>query len=251
MSTIVLTDQGVKLELDGCKMGGLLNTTDCSEQSPPGHRKETSEKVNRRDEAAELATDEQLLANYVAGDDACFASLVDRYSRELYPFLVRYVRDTAMAEDVIQETFLQVHQSAASFDVGRRFRPWLFTIAVNKARDQLRSRVRKREVSLSISSPANGDESVSYLDFLSDAAAVPSQGLETVECRDRVRAIIADMPANLREVLVLGYYHHFPYKEMAEILAIPLGTVKSRLHAAVSCFAAGFKRAEQGEATTQ
>lgn len=246
-----MTDRGVKLELGRCRLAGLQQTTDSCEQSPLGERKETSEKVNRRDEAAELTTDEQLLARYVAGDDASFVSLVERYSRELYPFLVRYVRDTAMAEDVVQETFLQVHQSAASFDVGRRFRPWLFTIAVNKARDHLRSRVRKREVSLSIPSPTDGDESVSYLDFLSDEAAIPSESLESAECREMVREIISNMPANLREVLVLGYYHRFPYKDMAEILAIPLGTVKSRLHAAVSCFATGYKRAEQGEATTQ
>lgn len=230
-------------------MARLAHTAAFGEPSSPVARKETSEKVNRRDDSAEFATDEQLLARYVAGDDSGFALLVERYSRELYPFLVRYVRDTAMAEDVVQETFLQVHQSAASFDSGRRFRPWLFTIAVNKARDHLRSRVRKREIPLSIPSPADGDETVSYLDFLSDPAAAPSLGLESEECRELVQEIIAKMPANLREVLVLGYYHRFPYKEMAEILAIPLGTVKSRLHAAVSCFAAAFKRAEQGEAT--
>src|ERR687896_672992 len=79
-------------------------------------------------------TDEQLLGDYRAGDKQSFATLVARYQRELFHFLVRFLGDRAAAEDVFQETFLQVHQSAEQFDLSRRFRPWLFTISANKAR---------------------------------------------------------------------------------------------------------------------
>src|SRR5687767_2162997 len=92
----------------------------------------------------EEPADEQLLAEYRAGDKTKFAVLVLRYQRELYHFLVRFLGDRAAAEDVFQETFLQVHQSADQFDPSRRFRPWLFTIAANKARDLIRFQQPRR-----------------------------------------------------------------------------------------------------------
>src|ERR1700744_4557714 len=70
-------------------------------------------------------TDEQLMADYRQGDRQSFAELLRRYERELFHFLVRFLGDRAAAEDVFQETFLQIHQSADQFDPSRRFRPWL------------------------------------------------------------------------------------------------------------------------------
>ena len=80
-------------------------------------------------------TDENLLAEHLAGDPTAFRELTERYSRELIHFLTRFLGSRAAAEDVFQETFLQVHTSAETFDGARRFKPWLFTIAANKARD--------------------------------------------------------------------------------------------------------------------
>jgi len=144
---------------------------------------------------------------------------------------------------------LQVHHSAPSFDPSRRFRPWLFTIAVNKARDHLRSRGRRREVSLSMAASSSTDDSVSYLDFIFDDHSAPSDTLEEDERRVAVQEIVSTMPDHLREVLVLGYYHRFPYRRIAEVLGIPLGTVKSRLHAAVAHFATCYRQAldEEGD----
>jgi len=87
-------------------------------------------------------SDEQLLLRYTQGNSEAFEQLVRRYRRTLYSFLARFTGDPALAEDVFQETFLQVHLSAGGFDVSRRLKPWLFTIAANKARDALRSRFR-------------------------------------------------------------------------------------------------------------
>ena len=86
--------------------------------------------------------DEALLRRYLDGDRSAFATLVRRYERELFHFLIRFLGDRAAAEDTFQEAFLQVHESAKTFDLSRRFRPWLFTIAANKGRDLLRSRSR-------------------------------------------------------------------------------------------------------------
>ena len=191
-------------------------------------------------------TDEQLLAEYVAGQSDGFELLVRRHSPELFRFLVRFTGSAATAEDVVQEVFLQVHLSAASFDRSRRFKPWLFTIAANKARDLLRSRGRRPEVPLDAFVASGEEEGQRFLDFLADASNIPSGAMEREEEQEFVRSVLAKMPENLREVLILSYYHRFPYKEIAEILNVPLGTVKSRLHAAVAAFGQAYKTATRG-----
>jgi RNA polymerase sigma-70 factor, ECF subfamily len=189
-------------------------------------------------------SDEQLLAEYLAGKTDRFELLVRRHSEELFQFLARFTGNAASAEDIVQETFLQVHLSAGQFDRERRFKPWLFTIAANKARDLLRGRARRPEVPLdAFVGSGDEDEGQRFLDFLADASSAPETAMEEDERREVVEQIIARMPEHLKEVLVLGYYHQFPYKEMADILAIPLGTVKSRLHAAVAHFARAYQAA--------
>jgi len=191
-------------------------------------------------------TDEQLLAAYRVGDVASFADLVDRYQRELFHFLVRFVGDRAAAEDVFQEAFLQVHQSAEQFDLQRRFRPWLFTIAANKARDLIRSQARRPTSPLQASINSNDDDSGEYLDLMSAASAMPHDALERRELQMAVQNTVMAMPEHLREILLLSYFHQFPYKQISEILEIPLGTVKSRLHAAVAFFADRWRVANLG-----
>ena len=81
-------------------------------------------------------SDEQLLLEYRSTESASvFAELVSRYERELYNYLKRFLADAAMAEDVFQTTFLQVHLKSDLFEQGRKFRPWLYTIATNQAID--------------------------------------------------------------------------------------------------------------------
>jgi RNA polymerase sigma-70 factor (ECF subfamily) len=182
-------------------------------------------------------SDESLLAEYREGNKASFATLVNRYQRELFHFLVRFLGDRAAAEDVFQETFLQVHQSAEQFDTQRRFRPWLFTIAANKARDLLRSNARRPTNPLMASIGKGDDESGEFIDLMQATGELPSEPLEREELQKLVQRTVMQMPQHLREILLLSYFHQFPYKQIGEILGIPLGTVKSRLHAAVAHFA--------------
>src|SRR5688500_10807271 len=182
-------------------------------------------------------TDEQLLADYRHGDKSSFSELVGRYQRELYHFLVRFLGNRAAAEDVFQETFLQVHQSAEQFDPQRRFRPWLFTIAANKARDLIRSQARRPTNPLQASISAGDEDSGEFIDLFQAADELPSSEMETEELQEQVRSTVGGMPEHLREILLLSYFHQFPYKQIGEILGIPPGTVKSRLHAAVAHFA--------------
>lgn len=188
-------------------------------------------------------TDEQLLADYLEGQADRFELLVRRHGPELFRFLARFTGNAAAAEDIVQEAFLQVHLSAASFDRSRRFKPWLFTIAANKARDLLRSRSRRPEVPLDAHVGSDDEQGQRFLDFMADVSDLPTGVLERAEEREFVRSVLGKMPENLKEALILSYYHRFPYKEIAEILGVPLGTVKSRLHSAVAHFGQAYRTA--------
>lgn len=183
---------------------------------------------------AEPRSDEDLLASHAAGSTGALDELIRRYSGELFGFLCRFVGSGAAADDLVQETFLQVHVSAATFDRERSFKPWLYTIAANKARDWLRGRARRSEQSLE--SGRQGEEEGSQAQI---AAAAPplDEALARDERRRAVRDVLDEMPEHLRMILVLGYFQHLPYADIADVLDVPVGTVKSRLHAAVNQFA--------------
>lgn len=194
-------------------------------------------------------SDEQLLSDYRNGDKGAFAALVNRYQRELYHFLVRFLGNRASAEDIFQETFLQVHQSAEQFDLQRRFRPWLFTIAANKARDLIRSQARRPTNPLQASISPGDNESGEFIDLMQSTGDLPSEPMEKRELQQLVHDTVTSMPEHLREILLLSYFHQFPYKQISEILDIPLGTVKSRLHAAVAHFADRWRAMNQKKST--
>lgn len=194
-------------------------------------------------------TDEQLLESYRDGDTAAFRSLIERYHEDLLRFLVRLTGDRQAAEDVFQETFLQVHISADTFDATRRFKPWLFTIAANKARDMLRKRVRRQEVD--ISAPvqrdgARGEGGQTFVDLMEVDVPAPDEGIQGQERDQLVQQAVDRMPPSLKEILLLAYFQKLSYAQIAEELDIPLGTVKSRLHSAVASFAKQWQSVSAG-----
>jgi len=192
------------------------------------------------------SSDEELVDRFRQGRGDAFEALVTRYRHELFHFLVRFVGNRASAEDIFQEAFLQVHQSIDTFDVTRRFKPWLFTIAANKARDFLRRNNQRQTAALSAKVGGEGGDEREFLDLMQADLPMPQEQIERQELQERVRACAAAMPDHLREILLMAYFHRFPYKEIADMLAIPLGTVKSRLHAAVATFAQMWKN-QHGE----
>ncbi len=194
-------------------------------------------------DAVHSERDEILLARHLAGEAGAFDALVRRYAEELYRFLLKMVNNPSAAEDLVQEAFLQVHSAAATFDPERSFKPWLYTIAANKARDHMRSRGRRRELSLE---PPDEDDASPSGRAAESAAGQSADAEESDVRRAQVRRLIEQMPEHLRLILMLGYYQQLPYAEIAEILGIPVGTVKSRLHAAVGHFARLWQK-ETGE----
>jgi len=160
--------------------------------------------------------------------------LVRRYERELYGYLRRYLGDAALAEDVFQNTFLQLYVKSNQYEPGRPVRPWLYTIATNQAIDALRRNGRHQALSLDQGrdEQTNGDVR-SLLEALESRGPGPADLAHSQESRERIRASVDRLPDFLRQVLLLAYYQGLKYREIADILGIPVGTVKSRLHAAL------------------
>ncbi len=186
-------------------------------------------------------TDAELLAGYSAGDEDAFGEIVSRYKDSLYNFLRRFLNQHDLVEDVFQETFLQLYTSRDSFDTSRPLRPWLFTIAANKARDALRKKQRSAATSIGTISDSADMSIDDVFNIITSYQTTPYQEVQEAETAEIVRAIVAKMPDNLREILILAYFEQFSYKQMAEILSIPIGTVKSRLHTAVVHFTKKWK----------
>jgi RNA polymerase sigma-70 factor (ECF subfamily) len=180
-------------------------------------------------------TDEQLLLRYrEEGDRNAFEELVHRYERELYSYLRRYLGDAALAEDAFQGTFLQVHLKRDQFEADRKVRPWIYTIATNQAIDTQRRNKRHRVVSLD-RQQKQGDQDVgSLIDLLVAQEPGPQLRMEAGERCEWVREAVSRLPEQLRMTLVLIYFQGLKYREAAEVLQIPVGTVKSRLHAALT-----------------
>lgn len=181
-----------------------------------------------------IESDDELLLRFRGGETEAFGELVRRFQRELYAYLRRYLGQEALAEDVFQNTFLQVYQKVQQFEDGRKVRPWLYAIATHQAIDALRRQNRRLTVSLDqMTASAEGDVGT-WGQTLPALDQEPFAALELTEQRQRVRESVEALPEHLKLTVILAYYQGLKYREIADILEIPVGTVKSRLHAALA-----------------
>ncbi|MCL5282548.1 MAG: RNA polymerase sigma factor [Planctomycetes bacterium] len=181
--------------------------------------------------------DTGLLQRYAAGEEGAFQELVGEYKDSVYAFLSTFLNRSDLVDDVFQETFIQLYVSRNTFDLSRPLRPWLFTIAVNKAKDALRRGQRIHSINLGSMFDSDEHSIDDVLNTLGSDTHMPHDDLIKDETAEAVKRVISRMPAKLRKILILAYFHKFSYAEIAGILGIPLGTVKSRLHTAVGRFA--------------
>ena len=203
------------------RMNEMASTIDTPQQ--------VASSINR-----EQMTDEQLLLQYrVTGDRDLFATLVQRYERELYNYLCRYLgRRPEMAEDVFQITCILLHQKCHQFEEGRRFRPWLYAVATNAAIDAQRRDRRHRALSLDGAVAGSGDAS-KLVDTLASQDPDPLSLVSRLENAAWVQQALDQLSDQMRNVVHLVYYQGLKYREAADALDIPVGTVKSRLNSAI------------------
>ncbi len=190
---------------------------------------------NKRVQLETAQSDEQLLLDYRdTGNREYFAALVRRYERELYGYLRRYLGDAEMAEDAFQATFLQVHLKCEHFEPGRKLKPWLYAVATNQAIDAQRRNRRHKMVSLDRGGSGDQADVGKLLDTLLSDEPSPTVQLSEFEKREWMDESIAKLPEGLRDAITLVYFQEMKYREAADVLGIPVGTVKSRLHAAIA-----------------
>ena len=179
-------------------------------------------------------SDEDLLALFRQGTREAFGALVRRYEGELYGYLRRYLGDSDLADDVFQNTFLQLYTKIHQYEVGRPVSPWLYAIATNQAIDALRRQRRHQTVRFDQDGEDGKDaELPQLLNVLESRLPGPLEQLQAAERRQQVRTVVDQLPDYLKKVVILAYYQELKYSEIAAILDIPVGTVKSRMHTAI------------------
>ena len=199
--------------------------------------------INAAASIASTTSDEALLLAYRdTGDRASLEMLVRRYQTELYSFLRRYLGDDGLAEDAFQLTFLQVHKKAALFDSSRRFRPWLYGVATNQAIDLKRREKRRRHRSLDTPSTNSDLRETTHAGALPDHRAATQDPLVEKEQTEQIRAALDELGEPGRSAVELVYLQGMQYRDAADVLDVPVGTVKSRVHTAIRKLADIWKR---------
>lgn len=180
-------------------------------------------------------TDSETVAAYLAGRKEAFDELVDRYQKRLLNFVARTIGDRERAEDLVQEVFIRVHRHIHRFDQSKKFSTWIYTIASNLAKNELRNRSRSPLV-LFQTIRKNWEADHRPLQF-EDTHHRPDDLYRKRHLKDLVDWTVAQLPEHHRVVFVLRELEGKTYEEIAEITDCNLGTVKSRLNRARNRFA--------------
>ena len=179
--------------------------------------------------------DSQVVQCFLDGEERAFSELMRRYDRRLHNFVHRTVGDRERAEDLVQETFVRVYRHMHRFDQTRKFSTWIYTIAGNLAKNELRNRARNPLV-LFQAITKNWDADYRPLEW-EDPKTRPDDLYRRRFLREKVNEAVARLPDHHRTVFVLRELHGKTYEEIAEITGCNLGTVKSRLNRARNNFA--------------
>ena len=179
--------------------------------------------------SAALASDAALMARVQAGDLEAFEPLVRRYERRLFGYFLNLVQDSAAAADLAQETFVRVYRAAPRYEETGRFESWLFRIAANLVRSR-RRRADQRAPHLSLDDAPDAAEALAAGASGARPDDRPDEAAWRGELRDALRKALPRVPSVFREAVLLRDVEGWSYREIAEMLGVEEGTVKSRAH---------------------
>jgi len=171
-------------------------------------------------------TDEDLIERFQLGELAAYEEIVRRYKDQLFNFVFRFLNNHEEAEDVVQETFLRVYRNRFAYTRIAKFSTWIYTIAGNLARTELRRRKRRRFFSLSDMGLEDRDYEISDEVFNPETQANSTLGEELIQRE------ISKLSPKFREVIILRDVQELSYEEISKIIRVPIGTVKSRVNRA-------------------
>ena len=194
-----------------------------------------AEREEARTPTLKEADDSMLVARFLAGERRAFTELADRYHVRLMNFIQRTIGDRERAEDLVQETFIRVYRHLHRFDQTKKFSTWVYTIAGNLAKNELRNRSRNPLV-LFQTIKKNWDSDHRPLEW-EDNTYRPDALYRKRHLKEMIDGAVAQLPEHHRMVFVLREMEGKTYEEIAEITGVNLGTVKSRLNRARNNFA--------------
>jgi len=160
------------------------------------------------------------------GDQNAFADIVSLYQHKLYQVCYRMLGNKQESEDIAQEAFVRAYMNLHTFDQKRKFSTWLYRIATNLCID----RIRKKKPDYYLDAEVAGTEGLDMYSQIAADEKLPEEQLEQMELQDRIQYEIGRLPDKYRSVIVLKYIEELPLQEISEILDMPLGTVKTRIH---------------------
>ena len=169
-------------------------------------------------------TDEELIERFQNGDLYAFELIVKRYKNQLLNFIYRFLGNAEEAEDLVQETFLRVYRNRKAYQKVAKFSTWIYTIAGNLAKTELRKRKRRRFFSISELGYNDKDYDIS------DENYNPEKDVDGRIKESIIHEKIMELSPKFREVIILRDVQQLSYEEISEIVNIPLGTVKSRVN---------------------
>ncbi len=177
-----------------------------------------------------IVSDEELMLECRRGDMSAFELLVRRYQDALVNYIHYTINDYHRAEDLAQETFLRVFKSASRYEPKASFKSWLYTIATNLSRNEIRNRARRKTYFLE--DMVGENEDVYDSEFMIDTRFQPDILYEKKERQQFIKKTLKQLPENQRLALTLVTYQELSYEEISEILNCSVGAVKSLLHRA-------------------
>ncbi len=178
----------------------------------------------REEEKGSRPSDEELIERFQNGDLYAFDLIVKRYKNQLLNFVYRFLGNAEEAEDLVQETFLRVYRNRKAYQKVAKFSTWIYTIAGNLAKTELRKRKRRKFFSIS-------DLGYNEKDYdISDEAYNPEKDVDGRMKEEIIHREIEDLSPKFREVIILRDVQQLSYEEISQIVNIPLGTVKSRVN---------------------
>lgn len=177
-------------------------------------------------EELDRLSDEDLILRFQQDDTYAFDVLVRRYKNPLMNYIFRYLGDVDESSDVLQETFVRLYEKKHQYKTIARFSTWIYTIAGNLAKSELRKPHRRRGVS--ITQTTGDDEEVDMQ--LEDGDPLPDRMVDGALKSERIQAALLELPAEFREAVILRDIQDLSYDDIAEIIQKPIGTVKSRIN---------------------
>lgn len=168
--------------------------------------------------------DQALVTLSLGGDRAAFGEIVRRYQKQIYSLAYRLTNDAEDAQDLAQEAFIKLYKVLDKYDREKPFFPWMYKVAANVCYSKLRKRPREQEVSL--------DKVIEFSPLIPQQDTYPEDYCETRETQRLVQQAIAELPEKYRMPLVLRYLEDLSYKQIAEVLDLPVTTIETRLYRA-------------------